>query len=742
MRGAFLPFASSLLLILFASSSALGYDSEWPPAADPVNSRMSPGPGLQMGKVSIAIPAEFSAWFNHSHDVGWMTFPLSATIGDVEGENDGDLDIVIVMAAEIVFAARLNINWSNSTGWMTPLWCWKVPRAPADPPSENHPGPGARNCLIWDFDGDGKNEVAVMAPKQSSGNAIYVVQTDPNPPPGPWDFSVPPPKILATSEAQSTNQLEIKERLGICKVRDTAYPQDIVSHSHDGSSVSIWKLTNNGGTYSLDREYSIPWRAPVTHEFNYADIDGDGYDEFFWDGVLDFVDRVGGVATPTNPGDPLTGVWVWNTGHVPYDHMDQMICADYDPAHPGLEINSAPEGQYTDPDGIVRNGKDTLWTVDGHVLRENADCPFSHPQTLYSGNWSKSRPGLETIHVPKSWSYPTVRGGETWLAGHYAVDAQQDELAVDGAYWVTVKLDGENTIPIQRATGPAYEMEQIDWDGDYSSDEIIDYFWHTLVIWRMGEKGDWLPGPPPAGMPNATQVTQSWQEDGYTLWWEYYQGYYGDRVQQWGVDMINQYGGPGRWSHYYEKLGEAYPGHGRWFPMGFDVGRDYREEAIAVTPLHVNIFYNTTPLANPNLHPSPRESLDYLRWRMDMIRYPFMYADLPTNTADLRITGNAGETLAEWDEAGNLVLAGSVTESTTPRGTAGADFLVKNEAGVVVAALANTGDLALAGSVYENQVSVTPPIGSFIIKNSLGEAVGCITTDGDMYLAGSLNTGG
>jgi len=727
------------LAILF---TALGYDSEWPPAPDPIDASIPPGPGLQMGKVSISIPWEFGQWFNHQNNIGWGTNPLWAALGDVEGADNGGLDIVIVMPDEIVFAARVNINWSNSTGWLTPLWCWKVPNAPSSPGQDM--GVGARNCLIWDFDGDGKNEVAVVAPKQMGGGtwgrAIYILQTDPSPPPPPWDFSVPPPKILASSPAATEDNVgEISDRLGVCKVRDTAYPMDIVSHEHDGESISIWKLSDNGGSYSLDREYSIPWRPPVTHEYNYVDVDGDGFDEFFWDGVLDFVDRVGGVATPTNPGEPLRGVWKWNPGHEGYKHSDQMICADYDPSHPGLEINAAPEEPYTDPDGIPRLGVDTLWTVDGHVLRENANCPFSHPQSISSGNWSSSRPGLETIHVPKSFSNPTVRGGETWLAGHYAVDAQQNELAVDGAYWVAKKLNG--SLPIQRASGPAYNMRQIDWDGDYSSDEILNWYWRNLAIWRMGEKGDWLPGPPPAGMPDATQVTQSWQEEGYTLWWEFYQGYNGGKVQEWGVDMINQYGGPGRWSHYYEKLGEAWPGHGLWYVTNFDVGRDYREEAVVVTPLHVNIFYNLAPLANPNLHPSPRESKDYLKWQMDMINYPFMYADLPTNATELRVTNQSGETLAEWDDAGNLTVKGSLTENSTPRGTSGGDFLIKGGGGAVVAVLASTGDLVLAGSLYENQGSVTPTPGSFVIKNSTGEVVGCITSSGDMYLKGTVTTG-
>ena len=211
MRKKFLiPLFASVVgpAILFA---ALGYDSEWPPAPDPVNASIPPGPGLQMGKIAISIPAEFSVWLNHSHDVGgWSEFPGSVWFGDVEGINNDDLDAVIYMSDEVLFAVRLNINWGGGTGTMTPLWAWKVPNAPASPPG-THSGKPARNALIWDFDGDGSNEVAVVAPKQINastwGWAIYVVQTDPSPPSPPWDFSVPPPKILASTPAAAVAEV-------------------------------------------------------------------------------------------------------------------------------------------------------------------------------------------------------------------------------------------------------------------------------------------------------------------------------------------------------------------------------------------------------------------------------------------------------------------------------------------------------------------------------------------------------
>ncbi|MFC1736544.1 hypothetical protein ACFL1X_10515 [Candidatus Hydrogenedentota bacterium] len=642
-----------LLVCSLLSATALAYDSEWPPEADPYNNSMSPGAGLQMGKISIVIPSEFSQWFGHQHDVGWGVFPMWFALGDVEGRDNGDLDIVMYFSCEILLAGRLNINWANDTGTMTPLWCWKVPNENphATPPSGSHAGPGERNCLIWDFDGDGANEVALVAPKEymqwgspAWGEGLYILRTNPRPGAGPWDFSVPPPEVLCSnSDTDLGDANDFKARVGICKVRDTAYPMDIASHDHDGKSLSIWKMNNNSGVYSLTREYSVPYHVPITHEFNYADVDDDGYDEFMLDGVLDFVDKVGGVATPTNG---LAGVQRWSTGHVPYDHTDQMICADWDPSLPGLEIHSAPEGSYTDRHGAARLGKNILWSTDGTVIRQNTANPFSHPQSINGGNFTNSRPGFESIHVPKSFSYATVRGGETWLAGSYAIDANQNLLAVDGGYWQTVKKSGNE--PGHRASGPAYEMGQIDWDGDRSEDEIINYFWQTLIIWRMGEKGDWLPGAPPAGMPDQTEVTQSWTENyggtDYTLWWDFYQGYNGGHTGDWGWNN----GGAGRHTHYYEKLGEAFPGSGSWVYKSFDVGKDYREEAVVAIANRVNIFYNTDSLADPTLYPSPRSDLEYRKHSLEMINYPFDYSSLPTGGSGG--TDTDGDGLSDDDE--------------------------------------------------------------------------------------------
>jgi hypothetical protein len=626
--------AAAAALSLLVLHPAAGIDSEWPPAGDVINAQMSPGPGLTMGLIEIDIPAEFAAWFNHFHLVGedantWNSYALDFAIGDIEGIDDGDVDIVITMADEIVLGATLTIDRQGLSGSLTPLWCWKAPNAPATPPQDTHAGLDKHNVLIWDFDDDGSNEVAVVAPGQYDlwgtmvwGQAIYVLAEDPNPPPPPWEFSVPPPQVLAVSDASNNTATgEIGERLGICRVRDTNGRRDIVSTKHFGATLSIWKLEQANGVYTLDRVFSKPWQQLKTHEYNHADIDGDGYDEFAWDGIVDFVDDVNGVWTPTNTTNSLHGINRWSTGMTDNDHMDQMLLLDFDPAAPGLEVNSLPEFDWTDPTGAGHPGVDTLWKTDGTVLRVNDDIPWEHPQTMYVGNWTSSRNGFESLYVPKSFNNPIITGGETWLAAHYAVDAYQNELALDGGYWHSKKLDPPtNSFPVHRATGPCFRMQQIDWDGNHLQDEILHDFWQTMIVWRMGEKGDWGATPPP-GMPTEAQLNDPWTEGGFQLWWEFYQGYNGQMIDQWAWNN----GGPGRYTHYYSKLAEAFPGSGRWSGLAWDITGDYREEAVVVIHNRVNIFFNLDPISDPSQFASPTSDPEYRRLRMERVGEPYVF---------------------------------------------------------------------------------------------------------------------
>jgi hypothetical protein len=163
-------------------------------------------------------------------------------------------------------------------------------------------------------------------------------------------------------------------------------------------------------------------------------------------------------------------------------------------------------------------------------------------------------------------------------------------------------------------------MQQIDWDGNHLQDEILHDFWQTMIVWRMGEKGDWGSTPPP-GMPTQEQLRNPWTENGFELWWEFYQGYNGQMIDEWAWNN----GGPGRYTHYYAKLGEAFPGHGRWSVIPWDLIGDYREEAVVVTPDAINIFFNPDPLADPGLYPSPRNDPEYHRLRLERLGEPYLF---------------------------------------------------------------------------------------------------------------------
>ncbi len=128
--------------------------------------------------------------------------------------------------------------------------------------------------------------------------------------------------------------------------------------------------------------------------------------------------------------------------------------------------------------------------------------------------------------------------------------------------------------------------------------------------------------------------------------------------------------------------------------------------------------------------------------------------DLDTDGADafiskftrgwtFRITNALGEAIAAMDEANNLMLAGSLTESSTPAATSGSDFLIKADDGTIVAAIDSSGNMVIMGTAHENQTSLTPPAGSFSVKKGVRPiVVAYIAASGDLYLRGEVIEGG
>ena len=630
------PQSSAVPLALTppAFSSVAVSDSEWPPEADPVTIGADPtNLDLLMGSIQIPIgnqaPDFFRDWMRHKNNNGTSgQYPMWLSIGDVRGPDDGEQHVLMYMAETLLVAFEMDltvVNGQPTAGSLTPMWVWKSVKAPLDPPEGNTLGPNPpfghrRNVLIWDFDGDGSNEVAFVDknPQDTDQDTVFIVRHPADElAPSPWGFSVPAPDVLA--QHASTG-----DRLGICRVSDDPTPRDFWAFSDEGSNFQVFELDYDAmtDTYSVvvlgDVDRNTHMAARV-HEFNCADVDGDGFDEFMHDGVVDFVDAdVNGLAVPTNSLEPKSGVQIWRSGYdgISENHMDLIMAADFDPARPGLEIHALPSiPSFYDPiTGQLHEGFDLYYDKDGSVLLENFSAPIIQLQTAAIGNWTDTSAGLESIYLSKDPVSDAT--GELPRVGTYAQDAQQTPLVLDGAMFHQVELD---PMPGLRAGGPADVYGAIDWDGDRTTDEILCDSFKTLIVWRMGQKGDWG-AVYPSWLPTQQDLMSPWTELGHTLEWYYYQ-----EDPSWEFNN----GGPGRFTHYYEKLGEAGLG-GLSFVTAHDVVGDYREEILVPSNAGLFIFFNADALPNPWLHLTPTASREYQQFRMERLPSPLVYADLPT----------------------------------------------------------------------------------------------------------------
>jgi hypothetical protein len=635
--------------------AGLAFDSEWPPRNDPPWGSI--GAGLTPGIIDAAMPAEIGVWLEHIHEVPWMSYPGRFAVGDVTG--DGRLELVVYMPHEMVAALRLDVDWTATppTAQLTPLWAMLLPYAVnhlnATPPAQDssHPGLEHGHFVIWDFDGDGVNEVVIpgsydQTPPTDAGmesdRYVYVLKTNPSASgPGPY-FSVPEPRVCATLKSVSGAYLE--DRVGICRIRDDGF--DIVCHGHSGTNITILQLSHDAqtDTYALN---CIANRRQVyekaVHEWGYADADGDGYDEFFMGGMVDFRDAGD---PPPSPANKLSGVlkWPlrWNVGNP--QHCDTTHVGDFLPDHPGLELWTTPEGAWIDGTGRSHaNG----WPImidaaTGAVLVDESspgyDCPITHGQAGYPGNWTATENGLEIIFYPKDWHI--MPGDQLLGEGGVMLNDQGRPLVCDG---MMTKPPGG-----WRCGGPVHWVSQIDWDGDYSQDELLNHYRAGVNVWRLGQKGDWGAGSSPPGMPSQQQNQDGWLENSVQRHWFWY---YDVNLPGHG-DYEN--GGPGAYTHYYHKLLENSPG-GQYFDLfsinAYDVGGDYREEVLTVDGGKLRILYNPAPLDEPLRHPSPALSESYRRMRQEFHEcvVPFQYACQPI-LASIEVTPDTLEMAANSEE--------------------------------------------------------------------------------------------
>ena len=714
------------LAVLVHPARSTSHDGEWPPKADPhfngsivVNNPVqgSPESGhLFMHEVSAELPTVLGKWLTHKHEFPpsvscqqrYPGFFTDFSVGNVD--DDGKLDdIVITIAGEAVLAAEMYFNGTDLS--LTPIWFWKSPFAEQITTDVDgaplHFASGnvvvsckaleASNPLIWDFAGDSRNEVVFAGLSANDEQQLFVLRTDD--PAVRWDDQLTDAQNLANmlgnvvevGASATLGPIDVSPRLGICRVRDTLIPQDIVSSTHNGAWY-VWGVGSSGQPFLQFTGPTSNGISEYTHEVNWMDIDGDGFDEFAMNGLVDYVDldAQGNRVVLTNPAIWQADVTLGN------GHCDETYIADWDPTRPGLELFAVTEGLWSlgRPDAATLQQDFKAWDVlfdadTGEVLSEWTQAPSPDGQTIYGGNWTRSHDGLEAIMSPKD-SIGDVSPPDQVFAGSYVSVARRtptyatpdfELLTIDGAQYRPVSglpPPGETDILPLRAGGPWRRMFALDWDGDYGSDEILHHSPFNngpVTVYRLGEKGDWAMGSMPEGLPTYEEVVCLGQTSGSPCctqffnpacigpivdatqpddpncsstgwWWFYSQGACGTRRGDgdWGWN----HGGPGRGTHYFQKLKEHFPNDGLSGPFPgnqgalvakpfdlldpdhpFAVGADHREEVIAISKNHppkVHLYFHNDTLPSDVLdRPSPTKSSAYLRHRQTRPTHPFQF---------------------------------------------------------------------------------------------------------------------
>ncbi len=115
-------------------------------------------------------------------------------------------------------------------------------------------------------------------------------------------------------------------------------------------------------------------------------------------------------------------------------------------------------------------------------------------------------------------------------------------------------------------------------------------------------------------------------------------------------------------------------------------------------------------------------------------------AEAETGRAILSITGNLGQTVAEFDDEGNLVLHGSLTtgiECVPPSGA----FVINGPDQQVAGYIDLDGNMRIRGEVNE-QSNCELVGGGFVVKDWLGRAVARVDAAGNLCLTGRLHQRG
>jgi hypothetical protein len=134
------------------------------------------------------------------------------------------------------------------------------------------------------------------------------------------------------------------------------------------------------------------------------------------------------------------------------------------------------------------------------------------------------------------------------------------------------------------------------------------------------------------------------------------------------------------------------------------------------SPLHFDLYNN---LGDPSLQmwtdtPTPRDSLIF------------------------SVKNSVNEIVASFDNDGNLILKGILTQRTQIDEAPTDSFVIVDSSDNIISYIDSQGNMYIEEILLESQDGCDPAIRAFVVKNSAGDVVSCIDYVGNLYLTGRL----